>query len=96
MFKGAAMPTYSWITLSQAISALQGRLQSTTFWTTEELQVYLNEALRLGNALTEQWNADFAFASSGSTWDNLGTFTGSPRLRTVTDDYLSRKCSNAA
>jgi hypothetical protein len=79
---------YSWITLAQAISALQGKLQNSTFWTSAELQVYLNEALRFWNALTEQWNADFAFTASGSTWANTGSLTYSPRLRSVTDAYL--------
>jgi len=82
------MPVYSWLTLSQAISALQGRLQNSSFWTSAECQVYLTEALRIFNALTEQWNTDFAFTASGSTWNNLGTIAGSPRLRTVTDAYL--------
>ena len=82
------MAIFSWITLQQAITALQGRLQNTTFWTMAELQIYLSEALRLWTSLTETWNADFAFAASGSTWNNLGTITGSPRLRTVTDAYL--------
>jgi hypothetical protein len=82
------MPIFTWITAQQAISALQSRLQNTSFWTTAECQVYLSEALRLWNSLTETWNTDFAFSATGSAWANLGTLAGSPRLRTVTDAYL--------
>ena len=81
------MPTYSWLTLAEAVSALQGRLANTTFWTQAELIFYVNESLRFWNALTEQFNADFLFTSS-TAWTNTGTATGSPRLRSVTDSYL--------
>jgi hypothetical protein len=81
------MPTYSWLTLQQADNALVGRLANTTFWTQPERFLYLNEALRLWNALTEQWNSDFVYTATTS-WTNTGTEVGSPRLRTVTDVYL--------
>lgn len=81
------MPTYSWLTNTEALAALSGRLYGSAFWTPAELQVWLNEALRTWNALTEQWNQDFVFAS-GASWNNLGTLAGSPRLRTVTDTQI--------
>jgi len=80
------MPAFTWLTQNMAIAALQGRLQNSTFWTSAECAIYLNEALRLWNALTEQWNSDFVFPASG--WTNLGTAAGSPRLRSVTDTSL--------
>ena len=79
--------TYSWLTLTQAVNALQGRLANVTFWTQAELIVYITEALRLWNALTEQWNQDFIYTGT-SAWVNTGTQVGSPRLRSVTDTYL--------
>ena len=81
------MPVYTWLTLQEAVDALQGRLANSTFWTQAELIVYINESLRLWNALTEQWNQDFIYNSSPA-WTNTGAVTGSPRLRTVTSDYL--------
>jgi hypothetical protein len=82
-----ATAQYSWWTIGQAISALQGRLQNTAFWSTAELQLYLFDSLRLWNALTEVWKQNYILAPS-STWNNLGTIAGSPRLRTVTDADL--------
>ena len=79
------MASYSWLTLSQAVNALQGRLQNSAFWTYDECVAYLTESLRLWNALTEQWNTDFTFTAQGAQWANMGTLAGSPRLRTVTD-----------
>lgn len=81
------MPTYSWITLQQADNALAGRLANTTFWTQAERIVYLTEALRFWNALTEQWNDEFIYNQTAA-WSNTGTAAGSPRLRSVTDSYL--------
>ena len=85
------MPSYSWITLTQAVNALQGRLQSNTFWSFAECQSYLTESLRVWSALTDgqqQGVGDFVFTASGTTWNNLGTIANSPRLRTVTDQSL--------
>jgi hypothetical protein len=82
------MAQYTWLTMNAAITALQGRLQSSVFWTTAELTVYINEACRLWNALTEQWRQEFTFTSQGCQWVNLGTLAGSPRLRSVTDANL--------
>lgn len=87
---------YSWITRAQAITALQGRLSNASFWTVAELILYLNEALRVWNALTEQWILPFSFTpttqnlgtSKQSAWNSLGTLANSPRFRTVTDINL--------
>lgn len=84
------MPQFTWLTLQDALNALNGRLQNSGLWSQAELQVYITEALRFWSALTEDWPSDFIFTanSNTSTWNNLGTMTGSPRLRTVTDAYL--------
>ena len=60
------------------------------YWTYAELVLYLQESLRTWNALTEQWNADFAFTATPASgvWFNLSTVANSPRLRTLTDAYL--------
>ena len=80
---------YSWLKLTDAISALQGRLGSSVFWSTAEAQAYLTMALREWNSLTEQWATAFTFpATSTQTWYNTGLLAGSPRLRTVTDASL--------
>ena len=88
------MATYSWLTKTAAVEALQGRLKSTTFWTTAELWVILTEALRHWNGLTEQWNQPFNINNANGQWINTGTLAGSPRLRSVTDQYLyGQMCS---
>ena len=85
------MPQYQWLNWIGAVNALAGRLAdpSMIFWTKAELQAWLTEALRTWNALTEQWNEDFAFtATSSNVWYNSGNLSGSPRLRTLTDTSL--------
>jgi len=82
---------YKWITYLAARQALAARLADPgmVFWADAELKLYLCEALRVWNALTEVFNADFAFtATSAATWYNLGTLALSPRLRTLTDSVL--------
>jgi len=87
---------FSWLTLSQAITALQGRLANNQFWNTQELQLYIFEALRTWSALTVFWTADFQFPLSASqTWYNMSTLSGSPRLRTLTDANLYVDMQNA-
>ena len=84
------MATYSWLSLTNAITNIQDRLNDAgVFWSQAELQIYLQEALKILNALTESWRAEFAFNTQGSQWINVGTVAGSPRLRTVTDDQLA-------
>lgn len=82
---------FTWLTWLQARQALASRLAdpNNVFWKDAENKLYLAEALRTWNALTEQWNADFAFsASPGTVWYDLSTLAGSPRVRTLTDSYL--------
>jgi hypothetical protein len=85
------MPTFQWITYLQTRQALAARLAdpNNQFWTDQENGLYIIEALRTWNALTEIWNAQFAFtATNAGTWYNLSTMANSPRLRTVTDVNL--------
>src|SRR5208337_3185614 len=80
--------SYNWLSLSAAISQLGQRLNitpsTTSFWTTAELQAYITTALRVYNSLTWAWRTNFNFISP-TLWNSLGTITGSPRLRTLTD-----------
>jgi hypothetical protein len=86
------MPNYSWITWQSARQALAARLADPTnaFWSDVENGLYLAEALRTWAALTEIWNADFAFSPTPQVWYDIATMVGSPRIRTLTDDYLYR------
>src|SRR2546430_15068092 len=84
---------YKWITWSQARQALAARLADPgfVFWTDPELKLYLTEALRVWNALTEIWNTTFAFNStSAGVWYDLSILQGSPRRRTLVDTDLYR------
>lgn len=82
------MPGYSWLTLTTALAQLAQRLNdpSFVFWNQAELVFYIQQALRQFNALTFQQKANFIF-SSPDLWNSLGSLTGSPRLRTLTDTY---------
>jgi hypothetical protein len=84
------MPQFQWLTFAAAKQALAQRLADPTnaFWTNPELGLYLAEALRTFNALTEQWNADLAFTPNFVPWYDLSRLPGSPRLRTLTDTDL--------
>lgn len=79
------MAVFSWLTKTQAVTALQARLNNSAFWSSAELWVYLVEALRVLNALTEQWNQDWAIGQANGAWVNTGAAAGSPRVRTRTD-----------
>lgn len=82
------MAIYSWLSKTDAIAALQGRLNNTSFWAPAELWIYITEALRHWNGLTEQWNVAFPVPNANGQWINTGTLTGSPRLRSQTDVAL--------
>jgi hypothetical protein len=83
------MPTYQWLPLTTAVQQIQDRLNDAgVFWSVAEIGAYLVEGLRVFNALTESWKAEFTFTAQGSVWQNLGLIAGSPRLRTVTDGEL--------
>ena len=83
---------YQWLQLSTAQSLLAARLADPNFlfWTAGELTLYIQEALRTYNALTEVWLSDFVFNATlaSGTWYDLSVATGSPRLRTLTDNDL--------
>lgn len=80
------MAQYSWLTFAQAKTQLSARLgdASQVKWTNVEVGLYIQEALRMWNALTSTWKAEYVFTSA-SNWNQLGLLAGSPRLRTVTD-----------
>ena len=84
--------SYSWLTLSTAISQLGQRLNITpstsSFWTVNELMVYVQQALRIYNSLVWQWRTDFNYNDPVNLWNSLGTLAGSPRLRTLTDTQI--------
>ena len=82
------MVTYNWLTKTAAITALQARLSQWSLWTTDELWIYLTESLRHFNGLCEQWNQTVAIPNANGQWINTGTLSTSPRLRSVTDQYL--------
>jgi hypothetical protein len=86
---------YTWLTFAQAKQQLAARLaiadQAGRFWIDDELGQYIVEALRVWNALTFTWKTSFVFtvaAASKPEWYSLGSLTGSPRLRSVTDTAL--------
>src|SRR5208337_4098747 len=82
------MPLYTWLTFATARQQLASRLADSgnVFWTDAENGIYLQQALRMFNALTFTWKTDFTYNST-NLWNSLGTLTGSPRLRTLTDTY---------
>lgn len=82
---------YAWIQFAAARQQLANRLADpgNLFWTDVENGLYLIEALRVWNALTEVWNEDFTFTQTvAAKWYNLAKMAGSPRIRTVTDSDL--------
>lgn len=84
------MPTYSFITLSQAVAALALRLNDPNLvqYSFDELQRYITESLRSWNALTSVWNTDYVFSvtpPASSIWIPLRGVAGYPRQQTVSD-----------
>lgn len=78
---------YAQISLSALTAALLQRLQDVAgvFTTAAEAKIYITEALRVLNAQTAIWNADYQFDfHPGDRWKSLNV-SGSPRQRTVTD-----------
>lgn len=76
---------FTWLTKTNAIAALQGRLSQWSLWSPAELFLYISEALRHFNGLCEQWNQTVALTNADGQWINTGTLSSSPRLRSVTD-----------
>lgn len=82
---------FHWINFLQARQALASRLADPNMvrWTDGELKLWIVEALRTWNALTEVWTVDYAFNAKASTpWYDLSTLLDSPRLRTLIDQDL--------
>jgi hypothetical protein len=81
------MPLYTWLTFVTARQQLASRLADpgNVFWSDQECGIYLQRALRMFNALTFTWKTEFIYSST-SLWNSLGALTGSPRLRTLTDN----------
>ena len=77
---------YSWLQFSTATQQLSSRLadSSNVFWSYAECQLYIQKALRMFNAMTFTWKADFTYNPT-SLWNSLGLLASSPRLRTLTD-----------
>ena len=91
----AASPTYTYVTLQQAITALSARLYDETnqFWGRAELAAYISEALQTWNALTSFWRDSFTFPLSPSTrWYDITSFSNSLRPFTVQDTTLLQLC----
>lgn len=92
---------FSYETFAQAKQTLaQNRLNDPTnsFWTDAECGIYITEALRVWNCLTQTWLQDYThtLATDDLTWQSTGSpsnpFVGhlldSPRLQTLTDAYV--------
>jgi hypothetical protein len=82
------MATFSWLTLADAQNELAARLADplNVQWSTAELSLYIQDALRQYNCLTNFWKTSFSFSNAGpSVWINFSALPGSPRLRTVLD-----------
>jgi hypothetical protein len=65
---------YQYVTLGTMRQELANRLYDSNqvFWSTPELNVYIVEALRTWNAMTNYWRNDFLFAAQqGVTWYDL-------------------------
>jgi hypothetical protein len=80
------MASYSWLTYVTARQQLASRLADSgnVFWTDAENGLYIQKALRMFNAMTFTWKADFTYNPT-SLWNSLGLLASSPRLRTLTD-----------
>lgn len=85
------MPGYAWLNLTTALAQFAQRLNTdfsdpNSFWKQPEGVIYLQQSLRLFNALTFQNKTNFVY-NSPNLWNSLGSLAGSPRLRTLTDTY---------
>ena len=82
-----ALP-YAYIPLSTLRQQLANRLfdASMVFWSSAELTVYVQEALRTWNALTGYWRGDFtAQTVSSNTWYDIPFLSNSLRPYSVID-----------
>jgi hypothetical protein len=92
---------YAAITFGQAKQTLLAdRLNSTgvDFWTNAEVGIYITEALRMWNCLTQQFVQDFTatYTPSSAVWQSTGNSVNglvganptSPRLQTLFDSFV--------
>jgi len=82
---------YQYIQLSTLRQQLANRLYDSgmVFWSSAELTVYVQEALRTWNALTGYWRGDFtAPTDSSTTWYDIPSLTNTLRPYTVTDQSV--------
>jgi hypothetical protein len=92
---------YSWLTFAQAKQTLlQDRLNSTgtDYWLNVEAGLYIQEALRTWNALTQTFVADFTatYTNTDKVWQSLanssntllGSNPSNPRFQTLNDAYI--------
>jgi hypothetical protein len=64
--------SYNRVTLSTILTRLTGRVgNNSTFWTQDEKVMAINEALRIWQALTGEWRAEFAFDALGGNYVNV-------------------------
>jgi hypothetical protein len=77
---------YSWLDFNSARKQLAQRLYDTgmVFTTDAEIGIYIQQALRQFNVLTNTWKTDFVF-NPNQLWNTLANAPGSPRVRTLTD-----------
>lgn len=83
--------SYTYITETDAETELSRRLQDTAFiqWTQAELALYLAEAIRVWNALTEVAQDSMTFSLvAGTNWYDLSTQSGTVVGMTITDYNL--------
>lgn len=88
---------FQYLTRAQVIAAISQRLNdpSNVFWTSAELVLYLNEALREWNVLTCAWPQDWTttYTSTDKVWQSTGNSqnslvgwnSSSPRFQTLRD-----------
>ena len=76
---------YAWLTFAEARAELAARLADSTQqrWTDAEAGLYIQEALRMWNSMTNTWIADCVLGTAGG-WQNLGALPCA-RMRTCTD-----------
>ena len=91
---------YSYLTYLQARQALSLRLNDTSnvYWLDAEVGIYITEALRLWNCLTQCWVQDWTatYNDTALAWQStansqnalVGANASSPRYQTLTDSYV--------
>src|SRR5690348_12340482 len=82
------MPIYTYATRATVRQQLANRLYDSaqTFWSPNELDMYIVEALQVWNALTAYWRGDFLFNTApATTWYDIPSLTNSLRPYTTTD-----------